>query len=244
MATTTLQELTPDEFLGELDALLAIYASAMNADPALLPGRRELMRRHVDYPSFQMLLARAEAGSPAGEAAGHDACAAGTDGQDGQWPAVGFAYGFRGEHGQWWYDAVWTAISRTSGTATAQRWLTDCMEVAEIHVHRRHQHAGIGTHMLMTLTSGRPERTAVLSTPDSETTARRLYRRLGFRDLLTGYSFPGGSPPYAVMGAVLPLIDAADAAGTASGAEATYAGEVASDAARSRAARSASPSIW
>jgi ribosomal protein S18 acetylase RimI-like enzyme len=241
MATTMLQELTPEEFLGELDALLAIYASAMNADSALLPGRRELMRRHVDYPSFEMLLARAEAESRFGEAGAQDAAAAPADGQDGQWPAVGFAYGFRGEHGQWWYDAVWTAISRTSGAATAQRWLADCMEVAEIHVHQRHQRAGIGTHMLLTLTSGRPERTAVLSTPDSETTARRLYRRLGFRDLLTSYSFPGGSPPYAVMGAVLPLIDAAGVADTAG---TTYAGEVASDAARSRAARSASPSIW
>jgi hypothetical protein len=106
------------------------------------------------------------------------------------------------------------------------------MEVAEVHVHAASQHGGIGTRLLMTLTSGRPERTAVLSTPDSETTARRLYRRLGFRDLLTGYSFPGGSPPYAVMGAVLPLSDsAADGARSRSATPA-------------RPARSASPSIW
>jgi ribosomal protein S18 acetylase RimI-like enzyme len=233
MATTTLHELTPDEFLGELDVLLAIYASAMNADAALLPGRRELMRRHADYPWFQVLLARAEAsaGPQANGRAGARA-AARNDRRgraEGPWPAVGFAYGFRGGRGQWWYDAVWTALSRASGTTTAERWLADCMEIAEVHVHQTCQRGGIGTRLLMTLTSGRPERTAVLSTPDSETTARRLYRRLGFRDLLTGYSFPGGSPPYAVMGAVLPLADAAaDAA----------------DAARSRTARSASPSIW
>ena len=61
--------------------------------------------------------------------------------------------------------------------------------------------------MLTTLTSGRPERTAVLSTPDRDSTARRLYRRMGFSELLTGYNFPGGSPPYIVMGAQLPLRD-------------------------------------
>ena len=47
---------------------------------------------------------------------------------------------------------------------------------------------------------------AVLSTRDAETRARRLYRGVGFTDLLTGFAFyPGGEPPYAVMGAELPL---------------------------------------
>jgi GNAT superfamily N-acetyltransferase len=207
MATTVLSDLRPDEFLGDLDVLLAIYASAMNADAAQLPGRRELMRRHAEYPAFHALRAHAEVTSPAGS----------------QWPVVGFAYGFRGQHGQWWYDAVQTALARAATPAHAATWLTDCLEIAEVHVHEDHQRGGIGTSMLMTLTSGRRERTAVLSTPDRETTARRLYRRLGFSDLVTGYSFPGGSPPYAVMGAVLPLCDPA--------------------AAPTRT-RSASPSIW
>jgi ribosomal protein S18 acetylase RimI-like enzyme len=206
MATTAVRELRPTEFLAELEVLLAIYGSAMKADAALLPGRRELMRRHAEYPSFQALLASAEAPSSSGR----------------HWP-VGFAYGFRGQHGQWWFDAVWNALSRATSASVAAQWLTDSLEVAEVHVHEDHQRAGIGTSMLMTLTRGRPERTAVLSTPDAETTARRLYRRLGFRDLLTGYSFPGGSPPYAVMGAVLPLHDPAAAAARP---------------------RSASPSIW
>jgi GNAT superfamily N-acetyltransferase len=207
MATTALRELRPSEFLGELEVLLAIYGSAMKADAALLPGRRELMRRHAEYPNFQALLACTE-----------------MPGRDGpRWPAVGFAYGFRGEHGQWWYDAVWTALARATNPDVAARWLMDSLEIAEVHVHEDHQRAGMGTTMLMALTRGRRERTAVLSTPDSETTARRLYRRLGFRDLLTGYSFPGGSPPYAVMGAVLPLRDPAAAAPRS---------------------RSASPSIW
>ncbi|HUJ06180.1 MAG TPA: GNAT family N-acetyltransferase [Streptosporangiaceae bacterium] len=193
---TALSELRPAEFIGELDALLAIYASAMEADEALLPGRRELMRRHVEHPGFAALHVRARTPQPAGDG----------------WPVVAFAYGFHGEPGQWWYDAVRGALSRAVGGGRSAAWLGDCLEIAEVHVHSEYQRAGIGTSMLMALTSGRPERTALLSTPDRDTTARRLYRRLGFTDLLTGYSFPGGSPPYAVMGAPLPLRDTAPAA--------------------------------
>jgi len=186
MATVaSLSELRRKEFLGELDVLLAIYANAMDADAALMPGRRELMRRHASHPSFRALHARAQA----------------------EGPVIGFAYGFHGQSGQWWYDAVWTALAGTIGLPETASWLADCLEIAEVHVHQDYQRAGIGSRMLMAMTSGRSERTALLSTPDRESTARRLYRRVGFRDLVTGYSFPGGSPPYAVMGAVLPLRD-------------------------------------
>ena len=41
----------------------------------------------------------------------------------------------------------------------------------------------------------------MLSTQDDNSPARRLYHGMGFTDLLTGFSFPGGGPPYAVMGA-------------------------------------------
>ncbi len=59
MATAAaLCDLGPGEFLGEIDVLLAIYADAMDADAALLPGRRELMRRHAAYPDFKALQAR------------------------------------------------------------------------------------------------------------------------------------------------------------------------------------------
>ncbi len=163
----------------------------MDAEAALLPGRRELMRRHAGYPAFKALLAK-------------DTTAAGGGG-GGQ--VLGFTYGFRGQPGQWWYDAVQSALATAIGQALTASWLTDCLEVAEVHVRKDQQRRGIGTRLLMTLTEGRTERTALLSTPDRDTTARRLYRRMGFCDLLTGYSFPGGSPPYAVMGAVLPLRD-------------------------------------
>jgi ribosomal protein S18 acetylase RimI-like enzyme len=84
-------------------------------------------------------------------------------------------------------------------------WLSDSLEIAEVHVHPDHQARGIGRQMILALTAGRPERTAVLSTRDAQSPARRLYRSLGFVDLLTAFHFPGGGPLYAVMGAPLPL---------------------------------------
>ncbi len=198
MATAAaLSDLGPGEFLGTIDVLVGIYADAMDADEGLLPGRRELMRRHVGYPAFKALQARA-AGTPLAAERSR--------------PVLGFSYGFHGQRGQWWYDAVSAALTRAIGSATTASWLADCIEVAELHVRKDQQRCGIGTRLLTGLTAGRPERTALLSTPDRDSTARRLYRRMGFRDLLTGYSFPGGSPPYTVMGAVLPLRDPVAAA--------------------------------
>jgi GNAT superfamily N-acetyltransferase len=182
-----LSELGREEFLGGLEGLLAIYASAMDADAASLPSRRELMRRHASYPSFRAWTARDPL---AGE-------------------VVGFAYGFHGQGGQWWYDVVWAELARYAGARNAAAWMADCMEIAEVHVRPQDQRLGIGTSLILALTGARAEPTVVLSTPDRDSTARRLYRRMGFSDLLTGFSFPGGSPPYAVMGAGLPLCDPA-----------------------------------
>src|SRR5207302_3853747 len=89
---------------------------------------------------------------------------------------------------------------------SASTWLADSFEVAELHVLPAYQGAGIGRRLLLELTAGRPERTAVLSTQDTESRARRLYRGVGFTDLLTGFRFSGAEPPYAVMGATLPLL--------------------------------------
>ena len=178
-----ISEFGAGEFGQHVDALLAVYAAAMQPPAEQLPGRRSLMRRHADGPAFRALAARREPGGP----------------------VVGFAYGFRSAAGQWWHDTVLVALASHAGAAAASGWLADCLEVAELHVHPDHQHHGLGRRLLLMLATGRQERTAMLSTPDTESPARSLYRSVGFTDLLTGYGFPGGGPPYAVMGALLPL---------------------------------------
>jgi GNAT superfamily N-acetyltransferase len=177
-------ELTPAGFTARLDELLAVYAAAMRPPPELLAGRRAIMAGHAANPGFRALAV--------------------TDDATGQ--AAGFGYGFHGAGGQWWHDTVHRALTASRGDAAAAAWLGDSFEVAELHVAPDYQGRGVGAGLLLRLTSGRPERTALLSTRDADTPARRLYRGTGFTDLLTAFRFfPGGDPPYAVMGAELPL---------------------------------------
>jgi GNAT superfamily N-acetyltransferase len=163
----------------------------MNPPDRTLSGREAIMERHAASPGFRGLTALVGG------------------------RLAGFTYGFHGETGQWWHDMVAAALATRSRMAIpaaeyagqdAQRtWLDDSFEIAELHVLPLWQGRGIGRSLLLSLASDRPERTAVLSTADAQTRARRLYRGLGFTDLLTGFRFSGMEPPYAVMGARLPL---------------------------------------
>ena len=202
------RELGPGEFRSSIRALVAVYAAAMNPPDRTLSGREAIMERHAASPGFRGLVAQA----------------------DGQ--VAGFTYGFHGETGQWWHDMVAAALATRSGAAGSAAgsavpdctgpdyakpdctgpdctgpagWLDDSFEIAELHVLPRWQGNGIGRSLLLTVADGRPERTAVLSTADAPTRARRLYRAVGFTDLLTDFRFSGAEPPYAVMGATLPL---------------------------------------
>jgi ribosomal protein S18 acetylase RimI-like enzyme len=63
--------------------------------------------------------------------------------------------------------------------------------------------------LLASLARDLPHRAVLLSTPDADTRAFRLYRDVGFVDLARHYLFPGDSRPFAVLGARLPLQTAA-----------------------------------
>jgi GNAT superfamily N-acetyltransferase len=189
-------------FLAELDTLVEVYAAAMRPPREQVPGRRAIMERHTQFPSFRAVAVTAPDG-PAGMPGTGDG--PGPLPGSGRLPIIAFSYGFHGADGQWWHDLVRSALTRMGGYDLAQTWLGDSFEVAEVHVHPDYQGRGIGRRMVPALLHPRLERTALLSTQDADTRARRLYRGLGFDDLLTGYRFPGTDPPYAVMGAVLPL---------------------------------------
>ena len=185
----SVSELSPGQFAARLDQMIAVYAAAMRPPTELLAGRRSIMAGHAAQPGFRALLAS----------------------EDGSGAPAGFGYGFHGAPGQWWHDTVARALIAAHGTAAAAAWLDDSFEVAELHVAPEHQGHGVGAGLLLRLTSDRPERTALLSTRDANSPARRLYRGVGFTDLLTDFAFfPGSEPPYAVMGAELPLRDRSD----------------------------------
>ncbi len=110
----------------------------------------------------------------------------------------GMTYGYHGEDGQWWHDAV----ARHLGHPRAQEWLGDAYEVVEVAVAPGAQGRGIGTALVTALLEGRPERTAVLSTR-TDSRAHELYARLGFV-YLAEMTFTAGGWPFYIMGRRLP----------------------------------------
>ena len=198
-----LRELDPAAFGADLDGLMRVYQAAMGVAAIQLPGRRAIMEAHAANPGFRGLAVTA----PPGVVTARRTDPGASPGPGGRpRDVIAFAYGFHGGSGQWWHDLVRSALISRSGHGAAIEWLDDSFEVAEVHVHPEYQRRGIGRRLLYRLTGGRAERTAVLSTMDTNSPARRLYRSLGFTDLLTGYRFSGAPVPYAVMGAALPLL--------------------------------------
>ena len=182
--TVTFTELGSAEFRPSINRFIAVYKAAMDPPERMLAGRESILARHATNPGFRALTAVLTGG--------------------GAPVLAGFTYGFHGVPGQWWHDIVAAALAMSSQPGGGA-WLADSFEVAELHVLPAYQGYGVGRELLLRLTAGRPERSAVLSTADAESRARRLYRRVGFTDLLTGFRFSGAEPPYAVMGATLPL---------------------------------------
>jgi ribosomal protein S18 acetylase RimI-like enzyme len=160
---------------------LTIYGLAMGYDAAVVTGRYGYAIQHTERPGFRAVGAFTE--MPDGE------------------QLVGFGYGYLVEPGQWWHDQVRAALDRR----TAKRWLPGAFEVCELHVHPDHQSQGLGRRLLHALLDGLPHPAALLSTPDADTKAFRLYHADGFVDLARGYHFPGDARPFAILGAALPL---------------------------------------
>ncbi len=158
-------------------ASVEVFGLAMNAPTAGLASRRGIVERHLGRPGFTAVAAL----------------------EDGE--LVGFGYAYAGASGQWWHDIVAAAL----GPEMADRWLSSSFEIVELHVRPEAQGAGVGRRLLTTLLTDAPGSTAVLSTGDADSRARRLYRSMGFIDLLTHFHFPGRDEPYCVMGRPLPL---------------------------------------
>lgn len=172
------EDWSPTTFAARVDEAMSIYVRAMGYPRHAGPQRAVSAKRHVHLDGFAARAALAQDGT-----------------------LVGFGYGYTTSAGQWWHDLVRSAIGRE----LAAEWMENGFELSELHVLPEFQARGIGRVLITELAASIPHRTMLLSTPDSETRAFRLYRDLGFVDLRRNYLFPGDARPFAVLGARLPL---------------------------------------
>lgn len=170
--------LDPAAFRAELPALVGIYARAMGYPETGVDNRIPLWAEHSRRAGFVAVVA-----GPAGA-------------------RTGFAYGYTGRPGQWWHAEVARGLG-----PDADGTMDDYFELTELHVEPARQGAGLGGGLLTALVAGRTERRILLSTPEGTGRAWRLYRRLGFVDVLRDYLFTGDPRPFAVLGRPLPLSD-------------------------------------
>ena len=175
-----IQTWSGQQFAARVDEAMDIYVRAMQYPGHTGSQRAVTARRHTANEGFQCRAALGEDGT-----------------------LIGFGYGYTTRPGQWWHDLVCKAMSPEAGAD----WLSESFELSELHVAPDYQGQGIGRRLLAALAEEIPHRTMLLSTPDSDTRAFRLYRHVGFVDLVRHYLFPGDARPFAVLGARLPLLD-------------------------------------
>ena len=124
-------------------------------------------------------------------------------------PLLGVAYGYRGSPDQWWQQQVLRGLHHFGiPHAEISRLMGDYFELTELHIHPRAQGHGVGEALARRLLRDRPEAHVLLSTPETNeepNRAWRLYRRLGFADIIRGYHFSGDPRPFAILGRALPL---------------------------------------
>ncbi|ABL81687.1 GCN5-related N-acetyltransferase [Nocardioides sp. JS614] len=96
---------------------------------------------------------------------------------------VGFAYGYTGEHGQWWTDNALRVLEHE----VADAWLGGHFELVSIGVLDTARRRGIGRGLMHVLLEGLPhERLLLMTSSDPSDPARRLYASEGWHVLGPG----------------------------------------------------------
>lgn len=124
-------------------------------------------------------------------------------------PLLGIAYGYCGAPDQWWQQQVVSGLHRVGASREhIAELMSSYFELTELHIEPRAQGRGLGEALARRLLADRGESHVLLSTPEINGEANRawrLYRRLGFTDVIRGYHFAGDPRPFAILGRPLPL---------------------------------------
>lgn len=193
-------DLSPHDMRRRLGDALGVYVHAMQYPRGTENQRAAMWLEHTRRAGWQAV-AVVEVDSRPGETP--------SPAELGNAPLLGVAYGYGGAPDQWWQQQVVVGLQRVGCPgAEITRLMSSYFELTELHVHPRSQGRGLGEALTRRLLAGRAEANVLLSTPETNDTpnrAWRLYRRLGFTDIIRGYHFAGDPRAFAVLGRRLPL---------------------------------------
>ncbi|OBI79488.1 GNAT family N-acetyltransferase [Mycobacterium sp. E740] len=193
---TFLIDLSPSDMQHRLGDALAVYVDAMRYPRGTEDQRASMWLEHTRRPGW-----KAVAAVETTDRAPHA--------QSGDARMLGVAYGYCGAPDQWWQQQVMAGLQRF-GVAPARiaELMSSYFELTELHIHSRAQGRGLGEALARRLLADRDESNVLLSTPEINGEANRawrLYRRLGFTDVIRGYHFAGDPRAFAILGRSLPL---------------------------------------
>ena len=194
-------DLPPNDMERRLGEALGVYVDAMGYPRGTENQRAAMWLEHIRRRGWQGV-AVVEAELPEGSEPPSTA-----DLSDA--PLLGVAYGYPGAPGQWWQQQVVLGLQR-GGLPSQEitQLMSSYFELTELHIHPRAQGRGLGEALARRLLSRRTEQNVLLSTPETNgepNRAWRLYRRLGFADIIRGYHFAGDPRAFAILGRALPL---------------------------------------
>ncbi|MDC7103686.1 GNAT family N-acetyltransferase [Corynebacterium falsenii] len=182
---------TNRDFVRRLDELVDVHLRAMDYPSSTRAQRASLWLHNSSYPDFTCAMAMLHS------------TAAPPDPSDSRQRCVGIAFTFRGTPETWWYRQVARGLAETGMTQLEiSHTLTDYAELSEIHVQPNMQGQGIGRALFESLLPRIPQSTVMLSTPEvpgESNAAWRLYRRLGFTDVLRNFQFPADPRPFGIL---------------------------------------------
>ena len=201
---TYLIDLSPDDMKRRLPDALRVYVDAMRYPRGTEHQRAALWLEHTRRAGWKCVAAvdgaDAESTSAASGPTHSDLLDA---------PLRGIAYGYSGAPDQWWQQQVVGGLQRVGADPDRiSALMTSYFELTELHIAPTAQGQGLGEALSRRLLAERTESHVLLSTPEivgEANRAWRLYRRLGFADVIRGYHFTGDPRPFAVLGRRLPL---------------------------------------
>ncbi|MEO3759103.1 N-acetyltransferase [Mycobacterium sp. B14F4] len=196
---TFLVDLSPADMQRRLADALAVYVDAMRYPRGTEDQRASMWLEHTRRHGWKAVAA-VEAAAEVPETTAPDLAAA---------PLLGVAYGYCGAPDQWWQQQVVAGLHRVGADRSRiAELMASYFELTELHIHPRAQGRGLGEALTRRLLADRGEAHVLLSTPEingESNRAWRLYRRLGFTDVIRGYHFAGDPRAFAILGRSLPL---------------------------------------